>query len=295
MVFYTEIHFLEMYRWNIWLPIDRLLMISDIRGYGKDAFNAHCKILISSSQFIFLSMLFNVFQVNPTDTDSDLDDLHAELDIMEHDVVDEANDPALDNISIDDSDIEAADLAEENYNQHQHDEDEDGDGEHIVDNPSNVSSDDESDGGRDQLPHTDPNQAAQESNTGDTLYKGSRLSLTLSVLLIATFVMRHGLSGECVGDLLTLIELHCLSENICITSLRMYNTFLSKKKASVVPHYFCEYCMTYFGLVLPDLCPVCRKASPKSRGAMNYFVVNPLNDILKTAFSRKYHVIFIYR
>lgn len=42
------------------------------------------------------------------------------------------------------------------------------------------------------------------------LYTGSRLTLGISMLLIVTFAVRHGLSGVALSDLLTLIELHCL-------------------------------------------------------------------------------------
>ena len=116
-----------------------------------------------------------------------------------------------------------------------------------------------------------------DSKKDKPLYHGSRLTLSLSVLLIATFVMRHGLSGESVADLLTLIELHCLSDNICVSSLRLYNKFLSKLKSPVKCYYFCEHCSAYFGLSLPTSCHVCKRQTVSNGN--NFFIMNPLDHV----------------
>ena len=106
------------------------------------------------------------------------------------------------------------------------------------------------------------------------------------MLLIATFIMRHGLSGECVSDLLTLIELHCLSDNMCVTSLRLFNKFMSKIQTAdgaMEKHYYCEHCSSYFGVTLPATCHICHKHSSRD----GFFIINPLNSALKSSFSRK--------
>lgn len=46
------------------------------------------------------------------------------------------------------------------------------------------------------------------------LYQGSRLTVSMSMLLIVTFATRHNLSGVDLCDLLNLLEVHCPSDNI---------------------------------------------------------------------------------
>ena len=52
----------------------------------------------------------------------------------------------------------------------------------------------------------------------EPLYTGANITAAVSYLLIMAFVIRHGLTGEALIDLLQLIELHCLLPNSCAKS-----------------------------------------------------------------------------
>ena len=126
----------------------------------------------------------------------------------------------------------------------------------------------------------------------EPLYDGSRLTVLTSILLITTFVMRHGLTGECIQDLLMLIELHCLSENICCTSSKLFCKYFADAKAPIQKHYYCAKCNSYMGMNLSsvqrtsgDACQVCGHTSTSHD---TFFVVNPIESVLRDAFARKY-------
>lgn len=97
------------------------------------------------------------------------------------------------------------------------------------------------------------------NSSSESLYNGSRISVGVSLLLIMTFVMRHGLTSMALSDLLVLIELHCLLPNACKTTLKSFRNFFSHLKKPVVLHYYCNYCAHYIGSKKVDSCNICHK------------------------------------
>ena len=67
---------------------------------------------------------------------------------------------------------------------------------------------------------TDSDDDYERENLGNSqsvndhlLYRGSQLSVAKSVHASWYFMIRHNLSGECISDLLNLIQLHCSLPN----------------------------------------------------------------------------------
>ena len=46
--------------------------------------------------------------------------------------------------------------------------------------------------------------------TSQPIYEGSRLTLSVSIMLIMTFIMRHHMTGAAVSELIALIEAHMI-------------------------------------------------------------------------------------
>jgi len=86
------------------------------------------------------------------------------------------------------------------------------------------------------------------------LYSGARLTLGISLLLIVTFAVRHGLSRVALSDLLTLIELHCLLPNCCANTTKILRDFFNQLKSPIQLHYYCSFCHEYYGKEKPTAC-----------------------------------------
>lgn len=122
------------------------------------------------------------------------------------------------------------------------------------------------------------------SSEDQPLYDGARLSVGTSMLLIATFVLRHGLTGEAIFDLLTLVELHCLAGNLCRSTVRLYKDFFSRVKMPVQRHFFCKKCSQYSGTAQFDKCPLC------GHEGCDYFIVVPLMSQLQSLLKGRKHI-----
>ena len=74
------------------------------------------------------------------------------------------------------------------------------------------------------------------------LYVGAPITLGISTLLIVTFAMTHSLSGEALSHLLELIDAHCISPNLCTTSINKLKSFFQHLKTPLCYHYYCPFC-----------------------------------------------------
>ena len=104
----------------------------------------------------------------------------------------------------------------------------------------------------------------QSNDNNPPLYKGASISLSSSILLILSFVLKHRLTGQCFTDLLAIIEAHCPKPNHCNTSVRGLFAYFKNIKGNLVKHIFCTYCKGYIceetnteHLVLPNHCGIC--------------------------------------
>lgn len=76
--------------------------------------------------------------------------------------------------------------------------------------------------------------SGNKSQQDKPVYEGCPITVSVSMLLIMTLAMRHGLTGEALQDILTLISLHCISPNYCVESLRRFKQFFGKIKSPLV-------------------------------------------------------------
>ena len=128
-------------------------------------------------------------------------------------------------------------------------------------------------------------KSSEKTSDYDPLYTGCRLSLGMSMLLIVTFVMRHGLTGVALCDLLNLVELHCLAGNICRSTIFQYRQFFESLKHPLVLNYYCESCY-YAMLKCADKCPNCTKSLVK------YYITIPNKDQLETILKSEYYILY---
>ena len=141
-----------------------------------------------------------------------------------------------------------------------------------------------SDADEDGVPAEEDEAPAEEDN--QPLYHGARISFGTHMLLVMAFVVRHGLSGAAVLDLLTLIEIHCALHNLCKTSLRLFQQYFETNlNVPIQKHHFCGNCKAYFGTREKERCEACGRQQDKK--SPSYFFISPLAESLQSLFKRK--------
>lgn len=116
------------------------------------------------------------------------------------------------------------------------------------------------------------------------LYEGASLSLSSSILLTLSFVLKHRLTGQCFTDFLGVIEAHCPKPNRCKTSVRKLFDHFKNLKGNLVKHIFCSYCKGYIceqrqaePVILPDSCEICGTSLTNNK-LTSFFLEAPLAD-----------------
>ncbi|KAI7801395.1 hypothetical protein IRJ41_011007 [Triplophysa rosa] len=88
-----------------------------------------------------------------------------------------------------------------------------------------------------KLPRERPNQRPMKQSSQEQLK---------SFLLILSFVLRHGLTGMALSDLLDLINIHC-PENTQLTSKHLFLKKLKPVEGHLQCHIYCPNCEYYIG------------------------------------------------
>ena len=133
------------------------------------------------------------------------------------------------------------------------------------------------------------NRKDNTNQRDQSLYEGCPITVGISMLLIMTVAMRHGMTGEALQDILTLISLHCISPNYCTESLRRFKQYFSTAKSPLVFHHYCSHCFLYLDDKGADTCPntLCQKPL-KGLGKKAFFIeipiVSQLQDLYKQVF-----------
>ncbi|XP_026292423.2 major centromere autoantigen B-like [Frankliniella occidentalis] len=82
-----------------------------------------------------------------------------------------------------------------------------------------------------------------DDHDDDPLYNGARSTFGQSMLAILTFILSHKLTGICVNDLLSLIELHCAANNLCVKTIYKFKQYFKMiGKNFITCHYYCSVC-----------------------------------------------------
>lgn len=123
------------------------------------------------------------------------------------------------------------------------------------------------------------------TSTDKLIYPNARITNTVSMLLIMTFVMTHKLSGAALKDLLSLIDIHCLIPNPLIKSLYKFKQFFKLLQHPFKIHHYCCKC----GMAAEPEWTNCHNTSCQQDFSSNkpFFLELPIADQLKAFFKRK--------
>lgn len=121
------------------------------------------------------------------------------------------------------------------------------------------------------------------------LYDGSNITLGVSLLLIITFAMRHGLSGVALRDLLTLIGVHLISPNHFSKSVATLRHFFHRLKNPIQFHHYCSSCCQYIGQEKTKCCTNKHCLQDfTNKESLLYFIIIPLITQLQALLESKY-------
>ena len=135
---------------------------------------------------------------------------------------------------------------------------------------------------------SDLQKSSQSEKDCRPIYEGAAITIGVSMLLIMTFATRHGLTGEALSDLLTLINLHCLAPNHLDKTIYMFKKQFQNLKTPLVYHYYCSKCL----INVPDkhqkICAntYCSLDFSKS-GNLAFFIEVPIVNQLQDLFSKQ--------
>ncbi|XP_034245517.1 uncharacterized protein LOC117647730 [Thrips palmi] len=194
----------------------------------------------------------------------------------EGDTADEASNEEEDSNHEDDGSPTEGDNAESEDEQNGNDEEEGTDNEDdgsATDGDNTESEGEQSENG----------DEVQDDNPDDEpLYNGARVTFRESLLTILTFILTHKLTGLALGDLLSLIELHCGPDNLCVRTTYMFKKYFKMiGKDFINCCYYCSVCQV--PLERKDsICPICN-----GQHDIAYFIEFPIATQLKKMFARQ--------
>ncbi|XP_028518623.1 uncharacterized protein LOC110251203 [Exaiptasia diaphana] len=144
----------------------------------------------------------------------------------------------------------------------------------------------------------DKDNEFESTKQNQPLYEGCPITVGISTLLIMTVAMRHGLSGEALSDILTLISLHCMSPNFFTENLYKFKQHFANVKSPLVFHHYCSHCFLYLKDKTVETCPnsLCQK-SLKGVGKKSFFIEIPIVSQLQDLFKQDsiWKIITTYR
>lgn len=111
------------------------------------------------------------------------------------------------------------------------------------------------------------------------LYLGAPLTVTHSMLLILRLLLHHNINMLCLSDIITVINLHCLPEQLKKNSLYKFRKFFSLKETNLQKHYYCSFCTRDLESA-EDICPSC----PRKNNS--YFVQLSFLEQLREMYKR---------
>lgn len=123
-------------------------------------------------------------------------------------------------------------------------------------------------------------QNDNEFDGNEPLYEGAPLGVNESMILILTLLLRHNINMSCLADIITVINLHCLPQQLHRNSLHKFRKYFSLKQTNLQKHYYCSFCSRDLASG-EDICPSC------PRKKKSYFVQLPFLNQLKEMYKRK--------
>nr|XP_012234439.1 PREDICTED: uncharacterized protein LOC105679152 [Linepithema humile] len=111
------------------------------------------------------------------------------------------------------------------------------------------------------------------------LYLGAPLTISHSMLSILTLLLHHNINMLCLSDIITVINLHCLPEQLKKNSLHKFRKYFSLKDTYLQKHYYCSFCTRDLKSI-EDICPSC----PRKNNS--YFVELSFLEQLREMYKR---------
>ncbi|XP_061567605.1 uncharacterized protein LOC133421839 isoform X2 [Cololabis saira] len=118
------------------------------------------------------------------------------------------------------------------------------------------------------------------------IYAGSSVSVGALLLLLLTFILKHGLTKAASKDLLDLLNI--LVPGCVPKSLRFLKKHMTEYKSKTETHFYCPKCANYLGVEPGTECEVCQQSFSRE-GLLErafYFLVMPLEIQLRSLLAR---------
>ncbi|XP_044594847.1 uncharacterized protein LOC123272211 [Cotesia glomerata] len=114
------------------------------------------------------------------------------------------------------------------------------------------------------------------------LYNEAPLTITQSMLLIATLLITHNITQSCLIDIISIINLHCLSDGLHKNSLFKFKKFFALgnyNNTNHKKHYYCSNCLK--GLTSSnEACPECLNSKTA------HFITLSISEQLQELYNR---------
>ena len=120
-----------------------------------------------------------------------------------------------------------------------------------------------------------------EKEDDPPIYPSCPLRLSESILLIMTLAIRYKLTGDALGDVIKLVDLHCVPgpNSHSVKTLRELKSYFTNSKESVDLFYYCKCCYSLLPMEHTAVCSICVTDLSVS-SSKSYFVVLPIEHQL---------------
>ena len=128
--------------------------------------------------------------------------------------------------------------------------------------------------------NSDDDNEDDDENENRPLYDGAQITVGQSMLLILALLLHFNLSMSCVESYITVLQFHCLQENLVKNSLYKFKKYFGFLGASnIIKHFFCSACFRQLESADHN-CVTCLTAKN------SYFIELSFIDQLKEMYAR---------
>lgn len=142
-----------------------------------------------------------------------------------------------------------------------------------VDNNYNYNNESEEEQNEDEIFHDNDFRSRQP------IYRGALITVGESMILILCILLYHNVTYSCLSDIISIINLHCLNDQLKKNSLFKFQKYFSLNKTEFEKHYYCNNCLRPLESA-DSICPSC----PSKRNS--YFITLPFIEQLKELYKR---------
>ena len=127
-----------------------------------------------------------------------------------------------------------------------------------------------------------------EKEDDPPVYPSCPLRLSESILLIMTLAIRHNLARDALGNVIKLVDLHCVPgpNSHSIKTLRELKSYFMNSKEALDSFYYWKCCYSLLPTEHTAVCPICGTDLSLS-SSKRYFVVLPIEHQLSKFLSHE--------